>query len=374
MIRNFFYLIIVLNLQFPIYKTNCSQLAPDQWQANLCKANPRYAKGFKIICSQNQVNLEFNVTEQNSYRIQLVALGHRTNPNQIEIPIKKFVSLSATHISHLKKLQVLDKLVAVSRIQDINEPSLISRFQKGQLKQVGMIQSINLESIVELQPDTVFGYYSMGLENQIQQLSKLGIKMLHVNEFLESTPLAYAEWIKFFGVLFNKVDLAESKFEVMRTQYEAISRMARKNKRPKVLVNIPYGGTWFVPAGDNFMAHLIRDAGADYVFSKIPGNYNLKMSVEAVIEAGLDSDFWLNPSLHTHKASLLKSDPRFANFKAFQKNQVFNNTQALLENRTNDYFSRALSNPHLLLADLVQIFHPELLPDRKLEWFHALLD
>ena len=65
-------------------------------------------------------------------------------------------------------------------------------------------------------------------------------------------------------------------------------------KKPTVLVNIPYGSTWFVPAGNNFMAHLIRDAGGYYVFADTKGNFNLKLSLEAVIESGLEADFWIN--------------------------------------------------------------------------------
>ena len=122
------------------------------------------------------------------------------------------------------------------------------------------------------------------------------------------------------------------------------------------------------------MAHLIKDAGGRYVFADTRGNFNLKLSLEAVIESGLEADFWINPGQHTHKNTLLREDPRFALFKAYKNNRIFNNTKAILEQRKNDYFSRGLSNPDLLLADLVKIFHPDLQPNRQLEWFHSLSD
>lgn len=345
------------------------------WRTAVCNANPQYATGFKINCSEKTIRIEFSLPNQQTRSVELVRLGQKVSNTQLEIPIQKYISLSATHISHLQKLSVLDKLEAVARIQDITNRELLERAELDKLRQVGMIHNLNLESIVEIQPEVVFAYYSQSFESKANQLAKAGIKVLHINEFLESTPLAYAEWIKLFGILFNKIEVAQSKFKIMRSQYESISQLARAKKlQPSVLVNVPYGDTWFVPAGGNFMAHLLRDAGANYIFSNTEGTYNLRMNVEAVIEAGLKSDFWLNPSLHTHKSSLSKADPRFASFKAFREGRVFNNTKALLENKTNDYFSEALANPHLLLADLVQIFHPELLPNRSLRWFHALLD
>ncbi|MEE2923976.1 MAG: ABC transporter substrate-binding protein, partial [bacterium] len=283
--------------------------------------------------------------------------------------------LSATHISHLKKLHLLDLMVGFSRIQDLNEQSLIKKHKQGLLIELGMIQNIKLESIIALKPDVVLGYHFPGIENQLKNLSKNGTQMIYINEYLESSPLAYVEWIKLFGILFDKTEQAIAQFNKIKNQYVELSAKAIKQvKKPTVLVNIPYGSTWFVPAGDNFMAHLIRDAGGDYVFANTKGSFNLKLSLEAVIESGLEADFWINPGQHTHKTSLLKEDPRFALFKAYRTNRIFNNTKAVLEQRNNDYFSRGLSNPHDLLADLVQVLHPEILTNRKLEWFHALLD
>lgn len=372
--------LIIINLiwlnssQFYVLESTESQNT--SWRTKVCNANPQHAKGFKVNCSGKTVHLEFFLPNQQTSSIEIVRLGQKVSKAQLEIPLQTYISLSATHISHLRKLSVLDKLQAVARIEDITDQELLNQAELGLLTEVGMIHNLNMESIVEIQPEVVFAYYSQNFESQSKQLIKAGIKILHINEFLESTPLAYAEWIKLFGILFDRVEIANSKFDIMKSQYESISRRARakQQQQPTVLLNVPYGDTWFVPAGENFMAHLLRDAGADYIFSHIEGNYNLRMSIEAVIEAGLESDFWLNPSLHTHKTSLIKADPRFAAFKAFRKNKVFNNTKALLENKTNDYFSEALANPHLLLADLVQIFHPELLPNRSLRWFHPLLD
>ena len=112
-----------------------------------------------------------------------------------------------------------------------------------------------------------------------------------------------------FGILFDKTEQAIAQFNKIKNQYVELSAKAIKQvNKPTVLVNIPYGSTWFVPAGDNFMAHLIRDAGGDYVFANTKGSFNLKLSLEAVIESGLEADFWINPGRHTHKTSLLKED------------------------------------------------------------------
>ena len=347
----------------------------DVWKTEICSATPQFAKGFTLNCENKLVELFINLNKEDSIKFELVPRDLQTSRSQLAIPVRSYASLSATHISHLKKLNLLDQMVGFSRIQDLNEKWLLKKHKNGSLKELGMIQSIRIESIIALKPDVIFGYHFPGIENQMSNLSRNGIQMIYINEYLESSPMAYVEWIKLFGILFNKTKLAIAKFNEIKSRYFAISSKAKMQiKKPSVLVNIPYGSTWFVPAGDNFMAHLIKDAGGSYVFADTKGNFNLKLSLEAVIESGLEADFWINPGQHTQKTSLLREDPRFALFKAYKNNRIFNNTKAILEQRTNDYFSRGLSNPDLLLADLVKIFHPNLQPNRQLEWFHSLSD
>tara|TARA_B100000674_G_C37955848_1_gene969530 strand:- start:763 stop:1899 length:1137 start_codon:yes stop_codon:yes gene_type:complete len=354
---------------------NHSKTEYNSWKLKLCKAVPQYAEGFHLSCKERKLELTIKLTNQKPVKIELIPRDRKTSRNQLAIPIDSYASLSATHVSHLKKLNTLNKMVGFSRIQDLTETSLLKRHEQGTLKELGMIQNLRIETILELNPEVIFGYHFSGIENQLKNLSKTGTKIVYINEYLESSPLAYAEWIKLFGILFDKAELANAGFNKIRDEYLKLSAMAtREVTKPSVLVNIPYGSTWFVPAGDNFMAHLIRDAGGRYIFANTTGNFNLKLSLEAVIESGLKADYWLNPGQHTHKSSLLKEDSRFALFKAYETGHIFNNTKAELEQRTNDYFSRGLSNPQLLLADLVKILHPHLLADHELEWFHSLRD
>tara|TARA_Y100000589_G_scaffold72061_1_gene64729 strand:+ start:1861 stop:2997 length:1137 start_codon:yes stop_codon:yes gene_type:complete len=354
---------------------NALKMEYESWKARLCKGVPKYAQGFNLSCNENKLKLKIKLRNEKPVTIELIPREIKTTPQQLAIPIDSYASLSATHISHLEKLDTIDQMVAVSRIKDLSNTSVIQKYRQGTLKELGMIQNLNTETILDLRPEVIFGYHFAGIENQMRNISKTGIKIVYINEYLESSPLAYAEWIKLFGILFDKTELANSQFNAMQDRYLSLSAMASKQlTKPSVLVNVPYGSTWFVPAGNNFMAHLIRDAGGRYIFDKTTGSFNLKLSLESVIESGLQADFWINPGQHTHKSSLLKEDPRFALFKAFKTNRIFNNTKAELERRTNDYFSRGLCNPHLLLSDLIKVLHPQLLAKKKLEWFHPLLN
>ncbi|BAL99694.1 MAG: hypothetical protein KatS3mg049_2263 [Caldilinea sp.] len=51
---------------------------------------------------------------------------------------------------------------------------------------------------------------------------------------------------------------------------------------------------------------------------------------------------------------------------------MYNNNARLNEYGGNDYWEGGLANPDVVLADLIKIFHPELLPDHELVYYRKL--
>src|SRR5690606_18801548 len=95
---------------------------------------------------------------------------------------------------------------------------------------------------------------------------------------------------------------------------------------PSVFVNTAYEGTWYLPGGDSYAAILLRDAGADYLWSDLEGTGAMPIDFEAVVERAKDADFWLNVGFALDLASLAAMDPRYADFKAYQEGQVLTTT------------------------------------------------
>ena len=69
---------------------------------------------------------------------------------------------------------------------------------------------------------------------------------------------------------------------------------------------------------------------------------------------------------------VVAEDNRYADFKAVKNRQVFNNNARVNEAGGNDYWEGGISNPDLVLSDLIKIFHPELLPDHKFVYYRQL--
>ena len=291
----------------------------------------------------------------------------------IRTPVTKFISLSTTHIFPLDVLGVLNLLIGVARSEDISNPEILERIKTGLIKEVGLFQKSSLESIVELNPDLVFVYGSNAPGEDLDSLKRMNIPLVFVSEFLESTPLGYAEWIKFFGVIFQQEQIASKHYSQLKANYETLSTTAKGlNKKPSVFVNIPYGGTWFMPGGGSYLARILADAGAIYPWHDNESSGSLRLSFETVIDKAGGADYWINPGNFLSLNSLRKSDPRFQIFNAFKKGAVYNMNRKILDNRPDDYFATALANPDKLLKDLIFIFHPTLLPEHRSEWYHQL--
>ena len=140
--------------------------------------------------------------------------------------------------------------------------------------------------------------------------------------------------------------------------------------RPKLLTGMKYGSPWYVPSGESFMANIYKDAGADYIFSYLPGTGSVPMSFETVFEKAIHADIWLinfnREEDMTYNA--LKSDySPYSRFDAFRNRRIYgNNTNRSL------FYEEAPMHPDYLLAELIAIFHPQLLPDYKLRYFAPL--
>jgi len=318
------------------------------------------------------------VAESNAFEVVLLPRDEEMPPGNsgqtvIRTPVKRYVSLSTTHLHSLKTLGVLDGLAGIARARDISDEGLKKRLMEGSLKEVGLFQKSSLEILVDLEPEVIFIYGSGAPGEDLDHLKRLQIPVVLVSEFLESSPLGYAEWLKFFSLFFDRESVANEVFKKVRRHYRTLKQVALSQKiKPTVFANIPYGGTWFMPGGQSYFATILKDAGANYLWDMAPLSGSLKLSLESVIEKAAEARVWINPGEHATLGSLRDADPRFRIFSALSRGQVFNMNRKSLGGVSNDYFSVGLSNPHRLIKDLIQIFHPGLLPNHEPEWYHRL--
>jgi iron complex transport system substrate-binding protein len=128
-----------------------------------------------------------------------------------------------------------------------------------------------------------------------------------------------------------------------------------------------------VPSSTSTLAQLLRAAGASYPWADTGGLGNRPLDFEAVFARAESADYWLTAKNEwLTRADMHAADARYGQFRAYREARVYNNNARLGEQGGNDYWERGIMEPDVILADLIKIFHPGLLPEHTLKYFRKL--
>ncbi|MEH2313911.1 MAG: ABC transporter substrate-binding protein [Nostoc sp.] len=335
-----------------------------------------YHKHYKIVTIKNPWQ---NV--KTGFQYVLVQCGTPTpqgfNQTQvITVPVNSIVSLSTTHLPHLAKLGVVDKLIGVSNSKQVNTPDVVERIKAGKVSQIGKNDNVDIEKLLELNPDLVTTYGTGNSQtDSYAKLTEAGLKVAINAEYMEDTPLGRSEWLKFTALFFNKEEQAEKIFNEIAYKYKQIAQKAKSAKnRPTVFVGFNFKGTWYMPGGKSYVAKYLADAGANYLWSNDKSSGSLPLSFEVVLERAANADYWLNFSQSWNNLKdLVAEDNRYADFKAVKQGNLYNNNARVNENGGNDYWEDGISNPDVVLSDLLKILHSDILPNHQLFYYRKLI-
>ncbi|MDZ7694181.1 MAG: ABC transporter substrate-binding protein [Balneolaceae bacterium] len=298
---------------------------------------------------------------------------HAGDDQVIEVPIQSMIATSTTHLA------LTDILNANNIIEGVTQPDYVYNPDIRKGLQTGRVEGFtggefNKELALALNPNLIMvSGGQASLFDNYRVLLDSGINILVNSEWLEKTPLGKAEWIKVMGVLLNKEELANRKFQEVEQRYlELKKKVGGVREKPLVINNMPYKGAWFVSGGDSFTAQFFRDAGADYPWYDNSSTGGLRLDFETVYEVGLRADVWLNPGSADSKKDILIADNRFKDFKSFQNGQIYNNNRRMSSSGGNDFWESGVVHPEIVLADLIKILHPSLLPDYELYYYQKL--
>ena len=292
----------------------------------------------------------------------------------IEVPVSSAISMSTTYLPHFVELGSLDRLIATDEFDFVYSPEVRARINSGDLAEVGGGSFVDIEKVLDLDPDVVFTYGIGSADYDAHPaLIEAGIPVVLNADYMETSPLGRAEWVKFTSLFLNQEGAAEALFDEIAANYEDLRVVAATaDERPTVLVNAMYGDTWYVSGGNSYQAQLIADAGGDYLWADDESTGGLALSFEAVLERAQDADVWLNPNYWFTLADGLAEDERYSVFSAFENGAVFNNNARVTELGGNDILETGVLHPERVLADLITILHPELLPGVEPVYYRAL--
>lgn len=348
----------------------------------------KYAKGFQIIKHEHFTELcvfnPFQGAENIRYRYFLVEKNEkRSSENSlisyIETPVERIVCLSTTHIALIDLIGEAQTILGVSGVDYVCNSTVQKRIEAGKVADVGYDQNLNYEMLISLKPDIVMAYgvgaNSMGFINKLEELN---IPVVMNAEYLETDPLAKAEWVKFVAAFYDKDSLALAKFSQIEKKYlkhkNHIAGFINEKAKPTVITGLPWKDSWYVPGGNSYLAHLIRDAGGKYIWNDNQKRESIPLSIETVFSKAKNADIWINTDAARSKNDILTIDARLEQFKAFENNKTYNCNAILNQKGGNDYWETGIIEPHIILKDVASIFHPDLFPNHELVYYKKLSD
>ncbi|MCB0062069.1 MAG: ABC transporter substrate-binding protein [Caldilineaceae bacterium] len=292
----------------------------------------------------------------------------------IEVPAQSIATMSTSYLPFLDELDELEKLVAIDDVTYVNNPTVQAMAKAGEVAQIGYGSGVNVEQLLELDPDIIMTYGSGAPDYDAHPvLLNAGLHAVVNAEWLETSPLGRAEWGKFIALFFNKEGMADAQFAATAQHYEELAAQAADVAvKPTVFTDSEYQGTWYIAGGNSFTAQYLEDAGAQYLWADDDSTGSIPLAFEAVYDIAAEADYWVNVGFLDSLAELEAADARYADFAAFENDQVWNNNKQQNANGGNDYYESAVANPDVVLADLISIFHPELLPEHETVYFQRL--
>ena len=270
---------------------------------------------------------------------------------------------SSTHVAMLDALGAADRIVAVSGIDFINNSDVQRR--RDDIADIGYEGNFDYEALLASDPDIVLLYGVNGASSMEGKLRELEIPYVYIGDYVEESPLGKAEWMVPIAEIIGEREKGAETYDAIATRYNALKKRVADTAvdAPSVMLNVPYGDSWFMPSADSYMARLIRDAGADYIYRKNTGNTSMPIDLEEAYTLASQADFWLNTDRMESLSVLAEKCPKFKDTRVLRNGYVYNNPRRANPAGGNDFFESAVVNPDILLRDLAAIFHPELSSD-----------
>ncbi len=260
---------------------------------------------------------------------------------------------------------------AVSSIMSLYNATLTHLNENGKIITLGSTKNLDQEQLVALGPDALFIPYTRTALELHDKLIELSIPVLSITSHKETHPLGKAEWLKFFGVLFNRTPEADSIFRGIEDDYlQTKQRYQGQHNKPKVMAGYARRGSWIAPGGKSYFARLLEDAGADYVFAENGDSGNITLSFERAHELGQQADYLFFISMGPVKWELIRArEPLINDWQSVTQGKVFSNDGSINAQGGNDYWGKGFLAPHVILKDLAMALSPNTIHPDSLVYF-----
>ncbi|MDR1202248.1 MAG: ABC transporter substrate-binding protein [Tannerellaceae bacterium] len=340
---------------------------------------PQYAKGFELTYTNHYILADIQDPQQeesHSFHYAFIKRGTRpegipSDYTVIETPIRSVICMTSLQLSNFIKLGTQEKVVGITSTRHLFNPVMNRQLLEGKTVKIGIEGNFDNEIIMAVHPDLIL--ISPFKRGGYEALKNVDIPLIPHLGYKELTPLGQAEWIKLIGLLLGVEEKANEQFATIEERYNSLTSLVsgeKVKKRPVVFSGEIQGGNWYAVGGQSFLARLFKDAGADYFLKDDMRSGGVTLDFETVYNQADEAGYWriVNsyPGTFSYKA-LKEQDPRYADFRAFREKGII-----YCNMREKPFYESMPTEPEVILADLLHIFHPELLPDH-IPVYYALL-
>ena len=317
-----------------------------------------YARGLKVDYRDNGIHVVISNPDPSSpYSV----------PEEIVItrPLRRFVCTTALQLGNFEVLGLEDCIVGMNSLKNLFSSTMQQQMRDGRTVRIGKEGNFDVETILAIQPDYIF--VSASKHGGFEAIRACGIPFITHHGYKETNPLGQAEWIKLVGLLTGETRRAnavfadiEQKYLTLKAEVEELKEHKKNSCLPSVASGRQVRDGWYAVGGRSYMAQLFHDAGADYVMADNHDSGGRTLDFEAAYARSVHADFWQIDGSFDEVftlAALAAEDPRYATLDAYRNHRVL-----FCNFAHTPYRELAGVQPHLLLADFVKAFHPELLP------------
>lgn len=330
---------------------------------------PRYAKGF--VVERDRSSGEMLLCVKNPWQGAENVVYH--TPFDPEKPMQRVIAMSSSYVAMLDAVGCIDRIVGISGCRFISTPLASKAIEEGKIAEVGYDSAFDFERIKSLNTDVVLLYGVAGeAKSFTDKLDELSIPYIYIGDYLENDPLGKAEWVVALSYLCGCEEQGKAFFEGVEERYNALRNKQHCSAyKPRVMLNLPYRDTWFMPSKESYMVRLIEDADGEYVYMHNTTTSSKPISLEEALVLASHADFWLNLGQINSLAELQVAAPRFMGVDAVKFARIYNNTKRTNPSRGSDFWESGAVRPDLILRDLVQILHHEA-PTEELYYYKKL--
>lgn len=337
----------------------------------------KYAKGFKVsdkgdfklvdICDpsgESDIVYRYALFNRGA-EVENIPEGYEI----IEVPVRSVICMTTLQLSNFIKLDAVDKITGITSSRFLFNEQMKDQIENGKTVKIGIEGEFDNELIMAVNPDIILvspfkkGGYDAIRNLEIPLVSFLGYK--------ESSPLGQAEWIKFTAMLLGDEDQANLLFDEIEKKYTDLKKLTESVvEKPSILSGELHSGNWYVVGGNSYLAQLFRDAGASYFMKNDDESGGFYVDFETVYSQGANTDYWriLNSYNGDFTYDVLKqNDARYVDFKPFKHKKII-----YCNLREKPFYEHSPIEPEIVLADLIHIFHPHVLPNHTPVYYELL--